>query len=117
MPALVDSLHTLALEATSPKVRRRGRSRYMRKALIYMGAKSPAEFDAHQPRDMWEKIAKNMLTQLANGKGPTVVTGYATIRDTLGEKISTDGISRYESTEKPNVTVVNDAVPFAIRTN
>lgn len=118
MPAHVESLHELAEQANAaPKVRRRGRSRYMRKSLIYMAAQTPEEYATCKPRDKWEEIAKNLIDRAVKGTKADSIMAYSIIRDTLGEKIGPDQAKDSDGRTRPqnSVTVINDAVPFADR--
>jgi hypothetical protein len=116
MPSHVDSLHELAQAAFEPpKRQRRGPSRYIRKALVFVGRLSPEEYKAHKPRDQWDRIAMSLLDRACDPKKATSVAAFAMVREALGEKTSVLGMKTPDKVKPESEPIFNDAVPFAIR--
>jgi hypothetical protein len=82
------------------KDRTRGKSKYIRKALVKVGRMSPKEFAAYEPKDMFEAMAMNIIGMAANGSKASAVSAVKEIKDALGENVKASSNAK-ETTDKP----------------
>lgn len=124
MPVPNQDIHSMVSQANEaaeeslqqesvPQFKVRGKSRYMRKALVRIFSLSKKEREAYTPRNGFEEAAV-ALFKAANGESASAtVQAWKEIKDTLGERVGTNWKETVDSRSGSTV-VVND-IPVAER--
>lgn len=96
---------------TSDRDRTRGKTMYIRKALVKIFRMSPEERANYKPKSGFEEAALKHLERCLSGKGYGTLA-LNSVRDTLGEQVS----KQKEAPEKGSglVDIVDD-LPRAVR--
>lgn len=103
------------MEEASPdrfRDRTRGKSRYIRKALVKLGRMTPAEFASYKPLTMFEEMARNIVSKAAYSAKNDVSNALKQITEALGESAKASSQAK-ETDERPDFSI---ALPRPDRT-
>ena len=103
-----------SLQQDSPtQFKVRGKSRYMRKALVRILSLNKKEREAYEPRNGFEEAALALFKVAATKETNAVVNAWKEIKETLGEQVKTNWKDTADA-NSPVAKIVND-IPMAER--
>lgn len=109
--ALVEEARQMAEDGDPAQMRVRGKTKYLRRAIVRLFNKSTEERAVHVAKDGWEEAAVALFKAVSSGKSYSV-QAFRTLQGILGEYTAP---GQAHEDKRPSVQILDD-LPRAHRT-